>query len=204
MKVLIASLIDVSGSMSGKEADVIGGVNSFLEAQKEVPGEAYITLVKFDHEYIPIYSKVDLKEARSINSSDYMPRGNTALLDAMGRLIHELDHQMAETGAERVILTVTTDGFENASKEFTKAKIKDMVATREATKKWTFLYFGADPSAFSEATSMGFSVDNTVQYQNTNRGTHDAYATMNCSVTNLRNYGSITPSTVDSVKSSSV
>lgn len=189
MKTLIWLILDRSGSMSGKEDDVIGGVNKFLEEQKKLPDPAIIGMTRFDNEYEIFRKAADLQKAEPIGPGDYSPRGSTALLDAVGRTLSTLDDEWKQHQPEKAIVVVITDGYENASVEFTKSKVKDMIESREKSGKWTFLYFGAGVDAFAEGAAMGFAAVNTAGYQGTKVGVRRAYATMSSSVGNLRTGG---------------
>lgn len=120
----IAMVIDRSGSMSGKEDDVIGGFNTFIQAQKKVPGKAIFTLVQFDDQYEVMYDGVDIQEVKELDRTTYVPRNSTALLDAVGRTISTLGSKLASMGENdrpsKVVVVITTDGFENASREHTR------------------------------------------------------------------------------------
>jgi hypothetical protein len=190
MKTLLCLIIDRSGSMTGKEEDVVGGVNNFITDQQKLPDPAVIELIRFDHEYDVFQPACDLKDAQPLKREDYIPRGSTALLDAVGRTLGSLDEVWAKHQPDRAIVVIITDGHENASREFTKSKIKAMIETREASGKWAFLYFGADAAAFAEAGGIGISMTNTASYSNTSIGTQSAYGAMGQSVTNMRRTGS--------------
>jgi hypothetical protein len=185
MKVLMGVLLDRSGSMAGKESDVIGGVNRFITEQQKVEGEASLLLARFDTEYEIFRLAQPIKSVQPLRAEEYQPRGQTALLDALGRTINELERLRGGTGApetteresialrsdtsgvrrsapafDRVIVVVATDGLENASREFSRERIKAMVSGREGSG-WTFIYIGAHVDAFTEARSMGFTMNNT-------------------------------------------
>jgi uncharacterized protein YegL len=188
---LLCVILDRSGSMSGKEGDVIGGVNAFIAEQKKVPNDdALIALVRFDQEY-EIFRKVEpLAYTAPITADDYKPRGSTALLDAIGNALSMLDVVWATERPQRCIVVIVTDGQENASVEFTKPQIKRMIEAREGTGKWSFIYLGADINAFAEASAMGINVANTARYVNTSVGTQSVYTAASNAVGTMRATGS--------------
>lgn len=164
----IAILLDRSGSMCGSETDVIGGVNSFLAEQKKVPGDAVVTIARFDTVYETIYEDVAIKDARELVPGDFIPRGGTALCDAMVRLSTHIGAKLAAMSEEKrpgnVIFLVFSDGEENNSKETTRAEAAAMVKEQETKYSWRFLFFGMgiDGLAVGGGVGMkGFSSSKT-------------------------------------------
>ncbi len=86
----IVCILDRSGSMQSMRDDAIGGFNAFLEEQKKLPGAAHLTVVLFDHEYDVLHQGVDIQQVAPLNSDTYVPRGQTALLDAVGRTVDDV------------------------------------------------------------------------------------------------------------------
>src|SRR5574343_68862 len=127
----IVCVIDRSGSMRSIVNDAIGGLNTFIESQKNVPGEANMTIVLFDHEYLVSHNGVNIKLVQPFTTDTYVPRGTTALLDAIGRAIttvgERLNNTKEEDKPEKVIVAILTDGYENASREYTNSKINEMI-----------------------------------------------------------------------------
>lgn len=190
MKTMICLVLDRSGSMEGRQNDVIGGVNSFIEEQKKLPDPAVIAFVRFDTEAVERFRPMtNLAEVLPLSKDEYVPRGGTPLLDAIGKTIAELEEDWKREQPERAICVIITDGEENSSKEYKKAKIKELIQARQDSGKWAFIYLGANVDSFSEAGSMGFSGSNTANYQSTARGTKAAYATMSDTVNMMRATG---------------
>lgn len=190
MKTEILAIIDMSGSMQGIKAEAIGGFNAFLKDQKAVPGAGRMTLALFDHEYNCQYEGMPLSDAAPLNGTTYEPRGTTALYDAIGRTLDEQGKRIAAEGwAEKVIVCILTDGHENASKDYTQARIKEMTAHAEKAG-WSFVFLAANQDAFTGATSLGInacSMSNaTVGFSASSAGTMGAYDTMSLNATNLR------------------
>jgi hypothetical protein len=152
-------LLDCSGSMESCWDDTIGGFNAFLNEQKATGGT--LTLIQFDHEYQLTYELTKIDEVTPLTRETYKPRGSTALLDAIGRLIKDWK------GASNPSVVILTDGQENSSHNFTKAHIKDLIE-QKAKDGWTFAYLGANQDAFEEAGSIGIAPGCTMNYD-TNR-----------------------------------
>ena len=190
MKAKIVFIIDRSGSMGGLESDVIGGFNSFIEEQKKIKGEADVSLVLFDHEYTKPFTNVDIQHTKLLNEDTYIPRGTTALLDAVGRTITDVGKELREMREldrpEKVIVCIITDGHENSSSDYSRSQIKEMVEHQQNKYSWEFIFFGANMDAFAEGGSLGFKFDNISNYENTGVGNRNAYASMSCMVANYR------------------
>jgi Mg-chelatase subunit ChlD len=157
-------ILDRSGSMESCWDDTIGGYNSFVNSQKELGGT--MTLVQFDHEYKVLYTAKPIADVEPLTRQTFVPRGSTALLDAMGRAIKECKSPTAPT------VIILTDGLENASKTYTKVHIKDLVEQKEKDG-WVFMYLGANHDAFGEAESLGIAPGRTLNYDATR--TPDAF-----------------------------
>jgi hypothetical protein len=140
--------------MESCHSDVIGGFNSFI---KEQDPNSTLTLVQFDHEYLVSFSDVKMSEVKPLTNGTYVPRGSTALLDAVGKFIKSVSDTLPRTVA------IFTDGLENSSKSYTKAHLKDLV--EQKTKDgWKFIYMGANQDAYAEAGSIGICAQNTMEY----------------------------------------
>ena len=128
----IGFVLDRSGSMKDMELEARNGFNAFLESQQKLPGEARLTLVLFDHEYIVAHDGVPIKDVPSLDEHTYVPRGTTALLDAIGRTINTIGERLDKTPEPeqpgKVIVAILTDGLENASQEFKRKEIFKMNA----------------------------------------------------------------------------
>ena len=153
--------LDESGSMNSVVSDTIGGFNTFIETHQKLPGEAKLTLVKFDTKYEIIHNGVDVRKVEPLNGKTYMPSGMTALLDAVGRTIDEVGKRLSVTPEnekpEKIIFMVLTDGEENSSREYTKEQIKEKTKHQTNVYDWQFLFLGADQDAWSNAHNIGIS-----------------------------------------------
>jgi hypothetical protein len=176
----IACVIDRSGSMAGLCSEAIGGFNSFLAAQQKAPGRARLTLVLFDHEYLVPCDGVDIQKVQPLDGSTYVPRGTTAMLDAIGRTIDDLGRSLAATPeAERpgkVIVTILTDGFENASQDYTQARVSGMIAHQQEKYGWQFVFLAANQDAVAGARELSIPDANACSFDATGDGVREAFA----------------------------
>ena len=183
-------ILDRSGSMSALTDDTIGGFNSLIESQKAEEGEAFVTTVLFDDKYELLHDHVNIKDVLPLTRKEYFARGMTALLDAIGRTINTIGERLAKTPEEerpsRIVIAITTDGFENASKEFTKKQIKDMIEHQQSKYSWVFMFLGANMDAVSEAESLGIRGTMARTYTNSSRGVETVYTAMSASMSLAR------------------
>ena len=175
-------IIDRSGSMSGLEADTIGGFNSLLEKQKKETGEAYVSVVLFDDRTEVLYDRVDIRKVEPMNDQQYYVRGCTALLDAVGGAIHHIKnvHRYArpEDVPEKTLFIITTDGMENASRLYSFDKVRRMIENEKETNHWEFLFLGANIDAIQVAGRFGIKPSRAVNYENDSVGTRLNYEVM--------------------------
>jgi hypothetical protein len=185
----IISILDRSGSMGGLEKDTIGGYNSFIAAQAKLPGELKVTTILFDDKYELLYSGVKADEAM-LNDSNYTTRGSTALLDAVGKTILDIGARLANTKeedrAEKIIFVITTDGQENASKEFNHVKIKEMITHQRDVYKWEFVFFGANIETEVVAEELGINLENAHSYVADEEGVKNMMMYASDIVSNMR------------------
>lgn len=173
----ITAILDRSGSMHGLAQDTIGSFNTFLNDQKSAPGHAVFTLCTFADTNAIVHDFVDIKDVPNLTTQTYKPNGNTALLDALGVTINSVGAKLAAMDEadrpDKVIFLIVTDGQENASREFTKVKIKDMVEHQTNNYAWDFIYLGANVDSMAEGGSIG--VAQVMNYSATSDGTKDLY-----------------------------
>lgn len=183
----ITLILDRSGSMGAVINDTLGGVNAFIEKQKDLPGEAVFTLIQFDHEYLVTQNHVPMKEAFLLNTENYVPRGMTALHDAIGRTINAMGKRFNDIPEEdrpnKVIVVIQTDGMENCSKEFNKEDIKQMITHQKEKYNWEFVFMAADLDAADIGQNLGFF--HTRSYSS--KSTIQSWAAVNNTVTDYRN-----------------
>ena len=154
----IAYILDRSGSMQSMQEPAVAAFNDFIKIQLDVPGDARLTLVQFDDAYEVAIAATPIQEVPQLTAATYTPRGSTALLDAIGRTVKETDRRItALPEAEKpgkVILTIFTDGQENASREYTATHISDLIRLYRDTKGWEFLFLAANQDAIANAAAM--------------------------------------------------
>jgi uncharacterized protein YegL len=190
LKTLICLILDRSGSMELRQSDVVGGVNKFIKDQQELKDPASLAIVRFDDQAIERFR--DLKpiaDVEPLRKDEYVPRGWTPLLDAVGSTVAKLDDDWKAEKPDRCIVVVFTDGQENHSREYSKAKVRAMIEAREKSGMWSFIYIGANVDAFAEAGSMGFNMANTAGYTSSAAGTATAYSAASDSVKYMRSTG---------------
>ncbi|MCL2550304.1 MAG: VWA domain-containing protein [Methanimicrococcus sp.] len=183
-------ILDRSGSMSGLESDTIGGFNSMLSKQQEGPGECRLTTILFDHDYEILHDRIDIKAVSPITDSEYFVRGSTALLDAVGKTINKIAGVQKNTAegyrAEKVLFVITTDGMENASREFSYGKIKEMIERQKSEYGWEFIFLGANIDAAEVADRFGIARNRAQNYHNDREGIELNYQAICETVTEFR------------------
>jgi len=161
----ITVVLDRSGSMDSCRKDMEGGLNQFVEDQKNAVGDARFTLVQFDTVYEIVHNGLPIKEVGKLK---FEPRGGTALLDAVGRAINETGARLkALPESERpglVTFLIITDGEENSSREFKLEKIKEMITHQQEKYDWKFSFLGANQDAFATGNSMGIAAGGISNY----------------------------------------
>jgi len=189
----ITFLLDRTGSMEGIASDVVGGYNAFLKQQQQAPGEAHLTLVQFDS----IDPQEVIHDARPIGEvplmapDDFRPRSTTPLYDALGIAIVRTGERLAAIDEAarpgKVVFVVFTDGYENASQEYTAEQVRDMVARQTATYSWQFLFLGANIDAFAQGGRMSIPTGTTLDVSGA--GVADAFLTTSARLADYRTSG---------------
>ena len=178
----IVFILDRSGSMSGLEADTIGGYNSLLEKQKKEDGEAIVSTVLFDDTQEVLHDRVDLNKMKAITDKEYYVRGCTALLDAVGLTIKHIEnihkYIRKEDVPEHTVFVITTDGYENASQKFDSKTVKDMVKEKTDKCGWEFIFLGANIDAVHTASGLGIKADNAATFTASSAGVASTYDAM--------------------------
>lgn len=171
----IACVLDRSGSMEAMKTEAIGGFNAFLEAQKNAPGEVRFTLILFDNEYLKVIDHLPLQNVPPMTEETFVPRGSTALLDAMGRTIDEIGARLAKTPEHerpcKVIIACMTDGFENASHLYSNEKVAKMIELQKNTYSWEFVFLAASMEAREMARTWSIQEEDIEAFDATPQGT---------------------------------
>lgn len=170
-------ILDRSGSMETIKDATIKGFDAFMEEQKVQKGTATASLTKFDDRIECDYFFVDIANVPKL---DLQPRGGTALLDAIGTTLKELNTKIKSMDEsekpEQVVVVIITDGEENSSKEFTYERVAKKIAKRTEKDGWKFVYLGANQDAIASASKLNISAANSITYAATNVGTSNTYA----------------------------
>ena len=167
-KLDIIFLLDRSGSMSGSENNTINSYNSYLSKQKKNKYLTKITTILFDDQYEILFNRENIKEVKYLTNKEYYVRGCTALYDAIGKTINFYSRQIKN----KVLFIIITDGLENASREFDKLRIKQLIQNHP---NWEFIYLVANIDTYSEATKIGIKESNIASYQKTKKGFNDLF-----------------------------
>ena len=183
-------ILDRSGSMSGFEADTIGGFNATIEKQKTQEGRVYVSTVLFDNESEVIHDRVDIREIEPMTRRDYCVGGCTALLDAIGGAIHHIGniHKYArpEDVPEHTVFVITTDGMENASHRYSSAEIKAKIRRQTEKYGWEFIFLAANIDAVETAKNIGIRRERAANYRQTSEGVTKSYCAMSEAITDVR------------------
>ena len=186
----IVFILDRSGSMAGLEDDTIGGFNAMLEKQKKEPGEALLSAVLFDHCSEVVYDRMDLQKIEPMTNKQYFVRGSTALLDAIGGAVHHIEnvHKYAreEDRPGKTVFIITTDGMENASREYSYRQVSSMVKHAQEAYGWEFLFLGANMDAIRAAETFGIRADRAVRYECDGVGTRVNYSVVSQAISSMR------------------
>lgn len=185
MRTLVGVVLDRSGSMSSVLKDTIGGFNTFVETQRQEDADQVYVLTQFDHEYEVVQDGVELDDVVVLTNKNYVPRGSTALLDAIGQTIHSMDALMAnDKTIQQALMVVLTDGGENASREFTRDQVFALIEERRKQGNWDFTFLGANQDAIAVGGSFGIVAKNCLNYAGDSVGTQQAFMNVTRSVSN--------------------
>lgn len=183
----ISVVMDRSGSMQSIKTDTEGGFNAFIQAQKELPGEATVSMTIFDNVIDVIHDFVNIKDLPVFKLE---PRNMTALLDAIGVTINnlatKLDSLEDSEKPEKVIFVIITDGAENASHEYKLEAISNMIKTQTDDAKWEFVFLGANQDAISVASNMGIVASKSMTYAANSKGVESSYLSLTKNMTRMR------------------
>lgn len=183
-------IIDKSGSMSGMESDTVGGFNAMIEKQKKLDGKCYISTVLFSNSSTILHDRVDIQTIEPLTEQQYCVGGCTALLDAIGGAIHHIGnvHKYArkEDVPKHTIFVITTDGMENASREYSSERVKSMIKRQEEQYGWEFLFVAANIDAVETARNIGIRRERAANYRQTKEGTRKLYDAVECAMYSMR------------------
>jgi Mg-chelatase subunit ChlD len=188
----ISVVLDRSGSMASISDDVVGGFNTFLDEQRKQDEEGRVTLVQFDGQdpFEVLIDGEDLDTVGDLDPARYIPRGNTPLYDAVGRMIAKIDAEIVERAdagkpIEDQVIVIVTDGYENASREFSGKMLSELIEVRRG-RTWAFVFLGADETTFEEGEAIGVSSANTAQWDPTGEGTAAMFSNVSQATSSYR------------------
>lgn len=181
----IVVILDRSGSMQQGKDDHEGGLQSFVEDQQQLAGNVRFTFMQFDSAdpCEIIYDGVPIEDVKDIK---LIPRGGTPLLDAVGMGIAHVAERLQGEQPDQVVVMIITDGHENASSEYTRAQIKQMIEEYERSHQWNFLYLGADVDAFAEAGGLAIGSARALKMKKSSEGIRGAYRAMSANTLSCR------------------
>lgn len=186
----IAYILDRSGSMSGMEEAAITGFNEFLQSQMDEPGDVNLSLLLFDNEFNLVHDRAPLQEVRQLDAQSYVPRGSTALLDAIGRAIDALGRKIAKQPEDqrpgKVIIAIYTDGYENASQQYDLRKINKMISHQRGKYSWEFMFLAANEDAIATASQMGIARDMASVSAMSDKGVRSSSRTFDRKIKSMR------------------
>jgi len=184
----IVFILDRSGSMGGLENDTIGGFNGFVKKQVKA-GQTSLTTVLFDDKYEILHNGVDAGNV-TLTDREYFTRGSTALLDAVGKTINDVGKRLYETAEEsrpgKVIFVITTDGLENASREFSYDEVKRMITHQTEKYDWEFVFMGANIDVAKEGDKLGIKTDQSFVFESTAKGIYSMFSDVDALCCSIR------------------
>lgn len=191
----IVCVWDRSGSMGSVKQDAIGGFNGFLSEQKKAAKPSRLTYVQFDHQYERVYELTPILFVPLLTEDTYVPRGMTALLDAIGRTIDEVGAALDRLGETekpaRVLVVIYTDGYENASRKYSQARVREMITHQRQKYSWEFIFLAANIDAEAVGSSYGIQSQNCVQTLNSGIGNQAIGAHLANAAAQYANSGSL-------------
>ena len=182
-------ILDRSGSMGGLESDTIGGFNATISDQKKIDGETRVTTILFDNFFEVLHDRINLQDIAPLTEKDYFVRGSTALYDAVAlgirKIVNVQKQTMPDGRADKVIMVITTDGYENSSRETNAAMLHKMI---DDCKKdgWEFLFLGADIDAQAAAGSIGIDSNRAANFVKDSQGVRVQYDSLNVAISAMR------------------
>jgi len=186
----IAYILDRSGSMNRLKKSAVTGFNTFIKEQKEAAGDVTFSLVLFDHECQMHADRAPLIEVSPLDQSTYVPRGSTALLDAIGSTIQNIGEKLAETPEDerpgKVIIAIYTDGYENSSTDYSAKAISKMIHHQTDNYGWEILFLAANEDAMATAAAYGIQRKNASHVSNDSKGMSSSHSSFSRKVRGSR------------------
>lgn len=188
----IVFILDRSGSMEGLEQDTIGGFNSVLQKNRKRGNPTVVSTILFDDRIDVICDRKNIKDVEPLTDKEYYVRGCTALLDAVGSSIEHVSKVQKALPkhhrAKNIMFVITTDGYENASRQFSYSKVKKLIEKKSA-KGWEFIFMGANIDAAAEATRIGINASRAAQYCADSMGTQAVFESIDNAMCQISDAG---------------
>lgn len=189
----IVFVVDRSGSMGSIANDVIGGYNKFISDQKALKhGTCDVSFYQFDTLYEAVYENTPIDFVKDLDSKTFVPRGGTALLDAVGTTIKNVGSHLAKLQEserpEKVLVVIITDGEENSSHSYTWDQVKKAVEHQTSVYNWQFTYIGANQDAWSVGANLGIAGGASITYAANSLGTKCAFDSLSSNTANYRSF----------------
>ncbi len=166
----ITILLDRSGSMNSCRSAAVKGINDFIQTVNADPGEGHWTFLQFDDrdhargagEEFPntIFSHLREYEVPLVEEKDFIPRGGTALVDAVCATVHKIKDwhlSLPKEGQPRVLIVIVTDGQENSSREYTTEQMRELLGEVQEKYGFRLIYLGANQDSFQTARDYGIT-----------------------------------------------
>lgn len=187
----VSLVLDRSGSMADIAADTIGGFNTLVQSQRDIPGACSVTLVQFDSQAIEtLYDALPVHAVPRLDADTFVPRGGTPLYDAIGQTINAtgkfLKNMPEDQRPAKVVFVIITDGKENSSCEFDQAKVFALIKEQREIYKWEFVFIGANQNAFAVGQSLGVAGANCLTNVANSAGTSATYGALGSNLRRMR------------------
>jgi len=187
----VVAILDRSGSMNGKIDDTLGGINAAFEqlkTEQEANTTIKVSVKLFDHEEELLFRSIDLKDVRPIETRQYIPRGTTSLLDALGNsLNYFMTKKLHDSNAYgSCVIYVVTDGIENSSQTYNAEKIKLLIAEAEKEYNIKIIYLAANQDAILEASKYGIDTNSALNYSENSENVESAHRSLASAVKRVR------------------
>lgn len=187
-KTEIIFVCDRSGSMQGIKEATEKGFGDFIKKQQKEPGECYVSFYEFDDKFNTVF---EYRNIHDVSEYILVPRGWTALLDAIGFTVNKVGDRLNNTPEsekpENVIVVILTDGMENRSKEFNREQVKKMVEHQQNKYNWKFIFLGSNQDAVLVGKTYGFNPDLSMTYSFNAKSAVETFKVLSSGASCLRN-----------------
>lgn len=168
-------ILDRSGSMTSVREQVIGSFNEYLQSLKADRDNSYELSMTFFDSVVQTGRAIPLAAVEPLTAKSYAPDGATALYDAV---YMTLTAARSEKGNRKHLVLIFTDGYENASREYSEHDLKKLMKQLDEEGNFTVVYLGANQDAWAEAAKWGVKSGNASVYRNTNAGMGNAMSVL--------------------------